>query len=482
MATLKQGSTGSDVTSLQKKLNSLGYSLSEDGIYGSKTAAAVRDYQSKNGLATDGIVGSKTTASLYGGGSSSGGSGSSPSYGPGATSTSVTKTTTKKTYSPAYDVDDYTPSQRVTDYEDRLSDYEDNEPDPFVSRYDDTINEILNTIKNKGSFDLSSDANYQQLYDNYKESYTNSAKKAMRDTLASANAATGGYGSTYGQVAAQQAYDSQMEGLNDQNLNLMQMAYQMYGDDVANDYNKLGAFQGQDAVDYNRYRDTYNDWYNNRNYYANQYQNAYTNDYGQYRDRVSDARNAYQDMESTYANAMSYASQGYELPSYLKEQLGDDDLSYFENVAAQAQLAATQAASAGSRGSSSSGRSSGKGTSKGSDYNSILAEAMAQPTLAAAKAYIENAVDEGLDPDEALQMYESIENMVGGGAGAADISAYPTPKNYSEYVAYTGDNSVLTQKEFNERKQGESAGYDSYTDYLAYRWEQFKRSYGISIK
>ena len=44
------GSQGSVVKQLQSELNRRGYSLDEDGIFGKKTRAAVRDYQKKNGL------------------------------------------------------------------------------------------------------------------------------------------------------------------------------------------------------------------------------------------------------------------------------------------------------------------------------------------------------------------------------------------------------------------------------------------------
>ena len=42
---ISYGSKGSDVTELQKLLNQNGYSLDTDGIYGSTTLAAVKDYQ-----------------------------------------------------------------------------------------------------------------------------------------------------------------------------------------------------------------------------------------------------------------------------------------------------------------------------------------------------------------------------------------------------------------------------------------------------
>ena len=45
-------------------LKALNYTITVDGIFGLKTYAAVRDFQSKNGLVADGIVGAKTLAVL----------------------------------------------------------------------------------------------------------------------------------------------------------------------------------------------------------------------------------------------------------------------------------------------------------------------------------------------------------------------------------------------------------------------------------
>ncbi len=55
MNTLKLGSRGNDVKTLQSKLN-----LVADGIFGPITEEAVKDFQEKNGLTADGIVGTKT--------------------------------------------------------------------------------------------------------------------------------------------------------------------------------------------------------------------------------------------------------------------------------------------------------------------------------------------------------------------------------------------------------------------------------------
>ena len=62
---LKSGSTGATVKTVQTKLKNWGYYTgSVDGIYGPKTVAAVKYFQSKNGLTQDGIVGAKTAAAM----------------------------------------------------------------------------------------------------------------------------------------------------------------------------------------------------------------------------------------------------------------------------------------------------------------------------------------------------------------------------------------------------------------------------------
>ncbi len=68
---LKKGSEGEAVEALQRILSTYGYSLGSknpfDGSFGSKTDAAVREFQADHGLTVDGIVGAKTWAKLLGG-------------------------------------------------------------------------------------------------------------------------------------------------------------------------------------------------------------------------------------------------------------------------------------------------------------------------------------------------------------------------------------------------------------------------------
>ena len=61
----RQGSSGSVVTRIQQRLRDWGYyTYAVDGIYGSRTTAAVKKFQKANGLTADGICGEKTLAAL----------------------------------------------------------------------------------------------------------------------------------------------------------------------------------------------------------------------------------------------------------------------------------------------------------------------------------------------------------------------------------------------------------------------------------
>lgn len=61
----KRGSSGDVVTEIQTRLKNWGYyDGALDGVYGSRTEAAVRWFQQKNGLSADGQAGNQTLAAL----------------------------------------------------------------------------------------------------------------------------------------------------------------------------------------------------------------------------------------------------------------------------------------------------------------------------------------------------------------------------------------------------------------------------------
>lgn len=61
----KIGSSGTEVRNIQTRLKSWGYySGSVDGVYGSRTAEAVKKFQRNNGLTPDGVAGPATLAKI----------------------------------------------------------------------------------------------------------------------------------------------------------------------------------------------------------------------------------------------------------------------------------------------------------------------------------------------------------------------------------------------------------------------------------
>ena len=60
-AVLRQGSRGSEVKEVQRRLKQWGYYKgSVDGVFGTGTRSAVISFQKKNGLTADGVVGKAT--------------------------------------------------------------------------------------------------------------------------------------------------------------------------------------------------------------------------------------------------------------------------------------------------------------------------------------------------------------------------------------------------------------------------------------
>lgn len=65
LALSKRGSRGSEVRNIQSRLSAWGYNPGRvDGIYGSKTEAAVKRFQRNHGLTPDGVAGPATLAKI----------------------------------------------------------------------------------------------------------------------------------------------------------------------------------------------------------------------------------------------------------------------------------------------------------------------------------------------------------------------------------------------------------------------------------
>lgn len=177
-------------------------------------------------------------------------------------------------------------SDRTQDYADRLDELENNRPDEYNSKYQGTIDSIIDSILIREDF-KTDDVYESDLYKNYRDQYIQQGQKAMRDTMGAAQAATGGYGSTYASAVGQQAYDSYMSQLSDKSLDIYDRVYQQYLNEGQELYNRLNMVNNQDNIDYGRYRDTVSDYYNDLNYYAGRYDSSYNQDFGEYQTDLS---------------------------------------------------------------------------------------------------------------------------------------------------------------------------------------------------
>lgn len=272
--------------------------------------------------------------------------------------------------------DDYEESDYVKDRRDKLTEVENARPADFTSKYQAQIDDLLNRIYgDKGFSYTAEDLQNDDLYKMYAQQYQQSASRAMRDTMGQAQAASGGYGSTYAQQVGQQAYDQTMSGLNDKVLDFRDRAYQTYLNNQSNRYNQLNAFQTQDNTDYGRYRDTVADWQADRNYYLGALQGEQANDlniYGVNNQNYYKALDALQgNYQTENANdqwlaqyEMNKQAQDYEnmLTQQKIEQGGYDTL--LAKLQYEDYLKKRKAAASGSR--SGRSRNSGSGSSSAS--------------------------------------------------------------------------------------------------------------------
>ena len=214
----------------------------------------------------------------------------------------------------------YKPSDSVTAAQSYLQGIIDNKPGEYQNKYADQLSGLYDRIMNREKFvyDLNGDMLYQQ----YADRYQNLGKQAMMDTMGSATALTGGYGSSYAQTAGQQAYQGYMQQLNDMVPELANAAYNRYAQEGEAMQNQYAMAQNAEQLDYGRYQDTLNQWQNERNYAQDAYNTAYSQDYTDYTNRLNMAQQAIQmeredaqiAQETAYKTAMAMIQKGL-LPS-----------------------------------------------------------------------------------------------------------------------------------------------------------------------
>lgn len=183
----------------------------------------------------------------------------------------------------AFSYKDYTESDKVKQYYNTLSQHQNNKVADWTGgTYGQGVNDALNRVLNreKFSYDLNSDA----LYNQYKNQYINLGKLAMQDTMGQASALTGGYGNSYAATVGNQAYQGYLQQLNDVVPDLYQMALNQYNTEGENLKDQYSMLANQYNTEYGEYRDMVADWTTERDYLTGLYNDERNYDYGIYSD------------------------------------------------------------------------------------------------------------------------------------------------------------------------------------------------------
>lgn len=162
-------------------------------------------------------------------------------------------------------------------------------PGDYQSNWSEALKQAAQNLFSRPSFRY--DAASDPLYQSYRQQYLRSGRLAMLDTLGQAQLGTGGYGNSYAQTAAQQAYGDQLQGLNDRIPELYQIALNRYGLETTALSDRLSYLQQQESQDYSRYQDALDAWQKQTNLLANQLSAQKEQDYDRY---VSDRDYSFQ--------------------------------------------------------------------------------------------------------------------------------------------------------------------------------------------
>ena len=282
------GSQGGAVKQLQSELNKRGYQLDEDGVFGKKTKAAVRDYQKKNGLTmVDGIAGDETWGSLLSAPTAAEQQAAAAAAEEAARPEArVTESTARKLaelekgYQPSEDV------AAARAYRDSVAAMQ---PGGYSSAFEEQLQALYDQIAGRESF--SYDPEEDETYRRYAKLYAAQGAAAMEDTMGQAASLTGGYSSSYAQAAGQQAYDRYLGELAALVPELRQAAlaeYRQEGQALTDRYNMLNQ---QEKAAYDRWQDTVAQW-----------QRALSEAQSSYDDVSAQDEKAYQAMLKHYAD------------------------------------------------------------------------------------------------------------------------------------------------------------------------------------
>ena len=205
---------------------------------------------------------------------------------------------------PTFQSERYTPSGETEQARAELARVQSEKPGGYVSGWDKELDALYDQIASRGAFsyDLGKDPVYRQ----YREQYQSAGRMAMEDTMGRAAALTGGYGSSYGQQAGQQAYNAYLQKLNEVVPELYAQAREQYDREGSALYDRYDLVRSRDASDYARYRDRVSDYYAELSDARSAYDAEADRDYRRYSDSQSRALQEAKLASDNYWNQLEY--------------------------------------------------------------------------------------------------------------------------------------------------------------------------------
>ena len=182
----------------------------------------------------------------------------------------------------------YTASAQVEQARQEAKASDEKKPGEYVSKWQQQLDAAMEKILNreKFSYNLNGDALYRQ----YKDQAIQNGRLAMQDTLGQAAAMTGGFGSSYGQTAAQQAYRQQMANLGDKASALYDKARSEYGRQGTADKQAYDLLLQRENRSQNQYKQNLAAWEAENQRLWSRYDQAQAADYNAYRDEIKDSQ------------------------------------------------------------------------------------------------------------------------------------------------------------------------------------------------
>ena len=364
----------------------------------------------------------------------------------------------------------------------------------FTFSNNDWLKSVLGNIKDfkDFSYDINGDALYQQ----YKDKYIQQGKMAMMDTMGQAAAMTGGYGNSYAQSVGQQAYQGQLQNLNDIVPELYQMALNKYTMDKQNLYDQYGLLMSEFEREYGLHSDEYNKLLDALGIAKDDYYKGADMFY-------TEQNNTNNILDKQFANDMAIVTEENDnlwekakwdegLRQYIDGVLYEEGRAAVEDERWQQEYDAkygddeeeeTGGNNTGNKGTTPGGNSYDNGSLKKSQVEE-LQRAIGGIDVDGMYGPVTKEATGGLSPEEAYKKFVTAKTGSGfTGSTYKDAVAYMTSKG----VPNTYASGVMTQVEWARRKssykssgQGstEVKNYSSYKEYLKDYIEYAIETYG----